>query len=311
MATTNDAMFTALSGSYPSAGQTLGDLLYAFWSDKGLQYRGTLERDWYIQEGALLKTNRTNLIINPNFETNTTNWSPVGAGTTITRITTDNYIGTASIQVDVSGTVVSAGVRSTITAGLRFPVTADLPYMFSVYVKVPAGQSSLPLRIRTNEFQADGTQNAAQISSATTVSSEDGWVRLSFADTPTGGATPTVSMAIGVELASAVGSARQFLVDAVLVEQSSSLLPYFDGTYANAYTDYTLTSQSWGGTVDGSSSNGEWTKNGQTLGDLTYNYFTNIYDLVTFDTSDADEWLELQVFDRWDTVEQEVLSLIW
>jgi hypothetical protein len=52
MATTNDAMFTALSGSYPSAGQTLGDLLYAFWSEKGLQYRGTLERDWYIQEGA-------------------------------------------------------------------------------------------------------------------------------------------------------------------------------------------------------------------------------------------------------------------
>ena len=53
MATTNDAMFTALSGSYPSAGQTLGDLLYAFWSEKGLQYRGTLERDWYISEGAV------------------------------------------------------------------------------------------------------------------------------------------------------------------------------------------------------------------------------------------------------------------
>ena len=52
MATTNDAMFTALSGSYPSAGQTLGDLLYAFWSEKGLQYRGTLERDWYISQGA-------------------------------------------------------------------------------------------------------------------------------------------------------------------------------------------------------------------------------------------------------------------
>ena len=53
MATTNDAMFTALSGSYPSTGQTLGDLLYAFWSEKGLQYRGTLERDWYISQGAV------------------------------------------------------------------------------------------------------------------------------------------------------------------------------------------------------------------------------------------------------------------
>ena len=53
MATTNDAMFEALSKSYPTTGQTLGDLLYAFWSDKGLQYRGTLERDWYISEGAI------------------------------------------------------------------------------------------------------------------------------------------------------------------------------------------------------------------------------------------------------------------
>lgn len=53
MATTNDAMFEALSAAYPDGGQTLGDLLYAFWSEKGLQYRGTLEYDWYIGEGAV------------------------------------------------------------------------------------------------------------------------------------------------------------------------------------------------------------------------------------------------------------------
>ena len=52
MATTNDAMFEALSGSYPSTGQTLGDLLYAFWSEKGLEYRGTLAYDWLISQGA-------------------------------------------------------------------------------------------------------------------------------------------------------------------------------------------------------------------------------------------------------------------
>jgi hypothetical protein len=53
MATTNDAMFEALSGSYPSTGQTLGDLLYAFWSEKGLQYRGSLAYDWLKGEGAV------------------------------------------------------------------------------------------------------------------------------------------------------------------------------------------------------------------------------------------------------------------
>lgn len=52
MATTNDAMFTALSVAYPSTGQTLGDLLYAFWSEKGLQYRGTLEHGFYVANGA-------------------------------------------------------------------------------------------------------------------------------------------------------------------------------------------------------------------------------------------------------------------
>jgi len=56
MATTNDAMFEALSASYPSTGQTLGDLLYAFWSEKGLQYRGTLAYQWLKDEGATGET---------------------------------------------------------------------------------------------------------------------------------------------------------------------------------------------------------------------------------------------------------------
>jgi hypothetical protein len=52
MATTNDAMFRELAVLYPTAGQTLGDLLYAYWLDKGLQYRGTLENTVYLDSGA-------------------------------------------------------------------------------------------------------------------------------------------------------------------------------------------------------------------------------------------------------------------
>lgn len=52
MTTTNDAMFRELAVLYPNAGQTLGDLQYAFWSDKGLQYRGTLQKSVYEAEGA-------------------------------------------------------------------------------------------------------------------------------------------------------------------------------------------------------------------------------------------------------------------
>ena len=52
MATTNDAIFEALSVVYPTAGQTLGDLLYAFWSEVGLEYRGTLQYEFFQGEGA-------------------------------------------------------------------------------------------------------------------------------------------------------------------------------------------------------------------------------------------------------------------
>jgi hypothetical protein len=56
MATTNDAMFSELAGSYPSTGQTLGDLLYTFWSEKGLQYRGALAYQFFKDAGAVGET---------------------------------------------------------------------------------------------------------------------------------------------------------------------------------------------------------------------------------------------------------------
>ena len=52
MTTTNDAMYTALRALYPSAGATLGDLLHAHWSAVGLQYRGSLQFDYYVAQGA-------------------------------------------------------------------------------------------------------------------------------------------------------------------------------------------------------------------------------------------------------------------
>lgn len=53
MTTTNDAIFEQLSVAYPLAGATLGDLLYAFWSEKGLEYRGGLQFEFFQSEGAV------------------------------------------------------------------------------------------------------------------------------------------------------------------------------------------------------------------------------------------------------------------
>jgi hypothetical protein len=209
-----------------------------------------------ILAGYTTTTTRTNLVTNPNFETNTTGWIAVGTGTTISRITTDAYSGSACAQVN-KGAVANgriAGLAS--SAGVRIPVTAGQPYSISAYVKVPTGQPSCSLRIRTTEWRVDGTRNPDQVSSTTVVSDTDGWVRLSFADTPTAGATPTVTMTMDVE--ETTTSAKVYLVDAALFEQSSTLLPYFDGTYADTYTGYTLTSQQWNGTANASTSTATW-----------------------------------------------------
>jgi hypothetical protein len=50
--TTNDATYEALVVAYPLAGATLGDLLYEFWLEKGLEYRGTLQYEFFQGEGA-------------------------------------------------------------------------------------------------------------------------------------------------------------------------------------------------------------------------------------------------------------------
>jgi hypothetical protein len=54
--TTNDAIYDALVVAYPLAGATLGDLLYTFWLEKGLEYRGTLQFEFFKSEGAVGNT---------------------------------------------------------------------------------------------------------------------------------------------------------------------------------------------------------------------------------------------------------------
>ena len=56
MTTTNDAMYESLVVAYPLAGATLGDLLYTFWSEKGLEYRGTLQSEFFVSESAVGNT---------------------------------------------------------------------------------------------------------------------------------------------------------------------------------------------------------------------------------------------------------------
>ena len=48
---TNDVMYERLKEMYPSLG-SLGDMLYQYWVDNGLQYRGSLQYEFYGSELA-------------------------------------------------------------------------------------------------------------------------------------------------------------------------------------------------------------------------------------------------------------------
>lgn len=183
---------------------------------------------------------RSNLVTNPSVETNTTNWSLNGTGTTIARITSDYYVGSASLEV-TKGAVTNAG--ATFGGTTRIAVSASTTYTVSAYVKVPTSNASSDLRLRVSPYDAlaGGSALASTASSTTTVTSAMGWVRLSYTFT-----TPVNSagLTIRVEQATAGTAGEKFLIDGVLLETGSSLLTYFDGAN-NGY---------WSGTAHASSS---------------------------------------------------------
>ena len=304
MTTTNDAMFEALAGSYPSAGQTLGDLLYAFWSDKGLQYRGSLQYDYYVSEGTKGNViSRSNLVPNPNFESGTPNWGGSNLQSILTTSTTQKYIGTQSLRLERTTSTGNLGCAlpenqvDTLANGVK--VVAGRTYTVSAYVyQTTAGTVDINMNymsgISTSVFSIENPFNPPV----------NTWSRISYTVTAPVGAD---SLRIVIRfLNRPIGEFAY--VDAVLVEEQTSVLPYFDGAYVNVYDDYALTTQSWSGTVNASTSTATWDGEA-TLGDLANNYFSVVYDTVTFDTDDFEEWLELEIFDRYDTVEQTLFSL--
>jgi hypothetical protein len=201
---------------------------------------------YFIVGGYTTTTTRTNLVTNPNFETNTTGWSSSG---TVARTTAQAYIGVASVSLTYlgSGTVLlQQSTRSTVTAGLS--------YTGSFYAKQSVDAGNLICNFMW--YNSGGSiilDDTHQTNNPTT-----DWQR--FSQTRTAPAN-AVSCSFRIYQTSGEGGgavATVNYVDAVLIEQASSALPYFDGTYADTYTGYTLTSQGWSGTADASTSTATW-----------------------------------------------------
>lgn len=202
---------------------------------------------------------RTNLVLNPNFEVNTTGWGSTNA--TESRDTTESYSGNASYKlVAIAAAQMYSGTLPNV------PVSPSTQYTFSYYAKTATGTRNANAPI--NWFTAGGAF-ISQTSGATT-SLNTSWQRVTQTVTSPVNAASAV---LYVNIPSAYVGLTIY-ADAFLFEQASSALPYFDGTCDDPYTGYTLTYQAWNGTANTSTSTTVWGLNssgtGSALGDTTY-----------------------------------------
>lgn len=172
----------------------------------------------------------TNLVQNPNFETNSTFWSSFSGGT-VSRVTTQFYSGIASLQVvGIAGGV--DGTQSSVYA-----VSPSNTYTVSAYVRADVGV--------VVTLEVDSTTAAdAYVAAYTADTIGDGsWKRVSVT-MPLGATEAKVQIYLYTD------AATTFHVDAVMLTQTAVTVDYFDGTTTDtADIDY-----AWTGTVDNSTS---------------------------------------------------------
>ena len=208
-------------------------------------YKATLRRGASGSGVSDAVVTRTNLLTNPNFETNTTGWN--NATCTISRVTTDAFIGTACLQMVATGTSTAAQIGQ----NPDIVILPNTTYVVSAYVRNTVG-ATRNHRVQIRWALSGGGTLVAGGSVQVSVANADGWVRLSTSATSPSDA---VGMDLLVQMQTTGGAiGNTTLVDACMIETGSTLLPYFDGTYADTYTGYTLTEQAWNGTANASTS---------------------------------------------------------
>jgi hypothetical protein len=229
---------------------------------------------WVLGNYTTTQT-RTNLVPNPNLETTISNWTNIGAMSTVTRSATDGaYSGTSSMKVvraTNTGAADNTGAWLTLSTSTMIPALPSTQYSFSVYVRKISGTD--PILFGSIAWaNAAGGYLGEVLTSITTITSTTNWTRLTV--TSTSPATTAFITPLIRENVAAGKSASTWQADAFLLEVASSALPYFDGTYKDPYTGYTLTFQAWNGTADASASTTVWGLNssgtGSALGDSTY-----------------------------------------
>lgn len=182
---------------------------------------------------------KNNLIYNPSFVDGITGWSRFTSGT-ISAYTADSFVGDGCVKFTKASTSDDAGVYS--AAGYKAVASAGSVYSGSAYVKVPAGQETIQVRINTRWYDSGSTFLSGNAGTLTTVTSSNGWVRLTVENVTAPASTAFADLVIYQDDGTkTVGN--YFLVDAVKLEASAFVTPFvepLDQNHENSAVNNTL-----------------------------------------------------------------------
>lgn len=181
---------------------------------------------------------RSNLVNNPSFEVNTVGWEAL-ANTSIARYTSDFFVGSAGTEASlkVESTAAAGSIGFVTTSIRRISATQGLPYTVTAFVKVPTGQPAVGMKIGFRFYSATGTLISEIVSFVTNqIKAADNWVRISNVAITAPNGTSTLGVVIYSSTNFASG--QNYLVDGVMVEQSSILRDYFDGSTSKDQTTW-------------------------------------------------------------------------
>lgn len=179
-----------------------------------------------IQSATYGDGTRTNLITNPSLETNTTGWS--GSNVTISQSTSYAKYGVDSLK----GVVTTTGTNRYLDyLNTAVPIISGQTYTYSCWVYLPlTNTADISLVLQAYPWNTTGL--GAGINLDTKTVTRGIWTRFSGTFTPVnaGGGTPATSCLFRVLNTASWAAGQEIYIDAALLEKSSTLGDYFDGS---------------------------------------------------------------------------------
>ena len=189
-------------------------------------------------------TVRVNGVPNPSAEVNTTGWA--GNTATLNRVPGPT-LGTFAFEVSSTGTSITSGLEATNDSNGRVAITELTAYMASCYVSNIGG----PTRGMSIQIQFLDSSGGVLLTSGglnVLVPNTGATVRLSASVFSPVGAVFARILVRHQTTAGAISN--RTIIDQIMMEQGSALLPYFDG----GFPDTSSTDYEWLGTPNQSAS---------------------------------------------------------